>query len=54
MTGRGEAVTGASGAAPTGLPTLRAGPDAMAAALDRVAREDAAVLPLLAPGMPCP
>ena len=31
-----------------GLPTLRAGPDAMAAALDRVARKDAAVLPLLA------
>ena len=49
MTGRGEAVTGIAGAAPTGLPTLRAGPDAMAAALDRVAREDAAVLPLLAP-----
>ena len=31
------------------LPALRAGADAMAAALDRVAREDAAVLPLLAP-----
>ena len=31
------------------LPALRAGPDAMAAALDCVAREDAAVLPLLAP-----
>ena len=30
------------------LPALRAGPDAMAAALDCVAREDAAVLPLLA------
>ena len=48
MTGRGEAVTDVAGAAPTGLPTLRAGPDAMVAALDRVAREDAAVLPLLA------
>ena len=35
--------------ADTGLPALRAGPDAMAAALNRVAREDAAVLPLLAP-----
>ncbi len=31
------------------LPALRAGTDAMAAALDRVANEDAAVLPLLAP-----
>ena len=31
------------------LPALRAGPDVMAATLDRVAREDAAVLPLLAP-----
>ena len=31
------------------LPVLRAGPDAMAAALDRVAREDAAVVPVLAP-----
>ena len=31
------------------LPPLRAGPDAMAAALERVGREDAAVLPLLAP-----
>ena len=31
------------------LPALRAGPDAMAEALDCVAREDAAVLPLLAP-----
>ena len=49
MTGRGEAVTDAAGAASTGLPTLRAGQDAMAAALERVAREDAAVLPLLAP-----
>ena len=47
--GRGEAGTDAAGATRTGLSTLRAGPDAMAAALDRVAREDAAVLPLLAP-----
>ena len=31
------------------LPALRAGPGAMAAALGRVAREDAAVLPLLPP-----
>ena len=31
------------------LPALHAGPDAMAAALDCVAREDAAILPLLAP-----
>ena len=48
MTGRGEA--GADAADPTqiGLPPLRAGPDAMAAAIDRVAREDAAVVPLLA------
>ena len=43
---KSEAVAGAARA---GLLPLRAGPDAMAGALDRVAREDAAVLPLLAP-----
>ena len=36
-----------AGTVETVMPALRAGPDAMAAALDRVAREDAAVLPLL-------
>ena len=40
------AVAGADHARP---PVLRAGPEALAAALDRVARDDAAVVPLLAP-----
>ena len=44
--GGAEAAAGSDNAA---MPTLRAGSDAMAAALDRVSREDAAVLPLLAP-----
>ena len=48
MTGRGEAEA-VLRTDRAGLPALRAGPDAMAAALDRVAREDAAVLRLLAP-----
>ena len=46
MTGRGEAEA-VERADRAGLPALRAGPGAMAAALDRVAQEDAAVLPLL-------
>ncbi|MDE0052300.1 MAG: hypothetical protein OXO52_21145 [Rhodospirillales bacterium] len=46
MTGRGEAEA-VERADRAGLPALRAGPGAMAAALDRVAREDAAVLQLL-------
>ena len=49
MTGPGAADADLDGTAETGLPALRAGPDAMAAALDRVARDDAAVLQLLAP-----
>ena len=49
MAGNGEAETVAAGAAQVALPALRAGPAAMAAALDRVAREDAAVLTMLAP-----
>ena len=49
MTASGEAGRIAVGADCTGLPMLRAGPEAMAAALERVACEDAAVLPLLAP-----
>ena len=49
MTASGEAGRIAVGADCTGLPILRAGPEAMAAALERVACEDAAVLPLLAP-----
>ena len=40
------AVAGADHARP---PVLRAGPEALAAALDRVTRDDAAVVPLLAP-----
>ena len=44
MTERGT-VNGGAAQAPS--PVLRAGPEAMAAALDRTAREDAAVLPLL-------
>ena len=49
MTGRGNVATETPGAMQAGMPALRAGPDAMAAALERVARESAAVLPLLAP-----
>ena len=49
MTGPSAVGADLATTAEAGPPTLRAGPDAMAAALDRVAREDAAVLPLLAP-----
>ena len=49
MTASGEAERIAVGADCAGLPTLRAGPEAMAVALDQVAREDAAVVPLLTP-----
>ncbi len=49
MTASGEAERIEAGADCAGLPTLRAGPEAMAAALDQVAREDAAVVPLLTP-----
>ena len=49
MTGRGEASAAAAGTNRTGLPVLRASPEAMAAALARVAQDDAAVVPLLAP-----
>ena len=48
MTASGEAGTIAAGAECAGLPLLRAGPEEMAAALERVSREDAAVVPLLA------
>ena len=48
MTGNAEAEAAASTES-AALPVLRADPDAMAAALDRVAREDAAVVPVLAP-----
>ena len=48
--GGGETRREPASAAEAGMPSLCAGSDAMAAALDRVAREDAAVLPLLAPG----
>ena len=44
-----EAREATAGADHAGLPALRASAHAMAAALDRVAREDAAVLPLLRP-----
>ena len=47
MTGSGEAERIAASADDAGLPMLHAGPEAMAAALDRVAHEDAAVVPLL-------
>ena len=47
MAGRSVAGSDAAGAAQAATPALRASPGAMAAALDRVAREDAAVLPLL-------
>ena len=49
MTASSEAGRAAAGADRAGPPALRASPAAMAAALDRVAREDAAVVPLLAP-----
>ena len=49
MAGSGEAGAIATGAGHIALPTLCADAHAMAAALDRVARADAAVLPLLAP-----
>ena len=49
MTASGEAERIAVGADCVGLPMLRASPEAMAAALERVAREDAAVVPLLTP-----
>ncbi len=49
MTASGEAERTAAGADAAGLPMLRADPAAMAAALDRVAHEDAAVVPLLTP-----
>ena len=49
MTASSEAARAAADAEETGLPALRASPAAMAAALDRVAREDAAVVPLLVP-----
>ena len=49
MTGHGEAEEAATGADYAGPPALRASPAAMAAALDRVACEDAAVLTVLAP-----
>ena len=49
MTRRGEAGAVAAGVEQAGPPALRADADAMAAALARVAREDAAVVPLLAP-----
>ena len=49
MTASGKAGRIAAGADFAGLPMLRAGPEAMATALDRVAREDAAVVPLLTP-----
>ncbi|MDE0391914.1 MAG: hypothetical protein OXI57_07595 [Rhodospirillales bacterium] len=48
MAGRSVAGSDAAGGAQVAQPVLRAGPDAMAAALDCVACEDAAVLPLLA------
>ena len=48
MTARSAVRENFARTAEAGLPTLRAGPDAMAAALERVAHEDAAVLPLLA------
>ena len=47
MTEHSETEEAAAGADPAGLPALRASAPEMAAALDRVAREDAAVLPLL-------
>ena len=49
MTGPGEAGAAAAGADRAGPPVLCAGAHAMAAALDRVARDDAAALPLLPP-----
>ena len=49
MTASSEAGRAAADAEETGPPALRASPAAMIAALDRVAREDAAVVPLLAP-----
>ena len=49
MTGHGEAEEAATGADHAGPPALRASPAAMAAALDRVVCEDAAVLTVLAP-----
>ena len=49
MTGNGEAGARVAGAGQIELAALRADAQAMAAALDRVAREDAAVVPLLAP-----
>ena len=49
MTASGEAGRIAAGADCASLPMLRSGPVAMAAALDRVARADAAVMPLLTP-----
>ena len=49
MTASGEAERIAIGADCAGLPMLHANPDAMAAALERIAREDAAVVPLLTP-----
>ena len=49
MTASGEVGTVAAGAGRAELPLLHAGPEEMAAALDRVAREDASVVPLLTP-----
>ena len=49
MTASGKTERIATGADDAGLPMLHANPDAMAAALERVAREDAAVVSLLTP-----